>query len=197
MIELPYCGAPPLPGELLTRFNTDPVLIGALIVMVSLQWWATRHLPAHLRLRGLLGWLIAAAALISPLCALSVALFAARIAQHMILILVAAPLIAVALPAQAPRPVWMLWFSALAFFCALWFWHMPMPYEATFQSTAIYWCMHISLSVVPPHFGTPFCTIGALTLWTRWLPARSLPYRWDCWVHSSRSLTIPCSAGTC
>jgi putative membrane protein len=28
---------------------------------------------------------------------------------------------------------------------ALWYWHMPLPYEATFRSTLIYWCMHVSL----------------------------------------------------
>ena len=37
------------------------------------------------------GWLVAAAAFTSPLCALSVSLFSARIAQHMILVLIAAP----------------------------------------------------------------------------------------------------------
>ncbi len=145
MTELPYCGAPPLPGELLARFNTDPVLIAALIAIAGLHCWAARRLPGRQRLCGLLGWIIAAAALISPLCALSVALFAARIGQHMILALIAAPLIAVALPAQAPRTAWPLWLSALAFFGALWFWHMPLPYEATFQSTTVYWCMHLSL----------------------------------------------------
>lgn len=145
MSELPYCGVPPLPGELLMRFNTDPVLIAALIAIAGLQWWAVRRMPARQQLCGLLGWIVAAGALLSPLCALSVALFAARVAQHMILVLVAAPLIAVALPAHKPRSAWPLWCSALAFFCALWFWHMPLPYEATFQSTPIYWCMHLSL----------------------------------------------------
>jgi putative membrane protein len=27
----------------------------------------------------------------------------------------------------------------------LWFWHMPLPYEATFASTPVYWCMHVTL----------------------------------------------------
>jgi putative membrane protein len=147
MIELPYCGTPPLPGELLMRFNTDPVLIAALVAAASLQWWAARRLPPRQLFCGLVGWMIAAAAFLSPLCALSVALFAARVAQHMILVLVAAPLIAAGIPARAPRAVWPLWLSALAFFISLWFWHMPLPYDATFHSVAIYWCMHLSLFV--------------------------------------------------
>jgi putative membrane protein len=91
------------------------------------------------------GWMIAAAAFLSPLCALSVALFAARVGQHMILVLVAAPLIAAGMPFRAPRSVWPLWLSALAFFISLWFWHMPLPYDATFRSVAAYWGMHLSL----------------------------------------------------
>jgi len=31
------------------------------------------------------------------------------------------------------------------FFGLLWFWHMPVPYDATFASTTIYWAMHVSL----------------------------------------------------
>lgn len=141
-VPLPYCGAPPLPSELLTRFNWDPVLIVTLCALATLQLLATR------RARGaaLAGWSVALAAWVSPLCALSVALFSARIAQHMILLLAAAPLIARAWPPRRPRPArWPLWASAVAFLIALWYWHMPLPYESTFRSTLSYWCMHVSL----------------------------------------------------
>jgi putative membrane protein len=145
MTELPYCGTAPLPGELLMRFNSDPVLIAALIAAASLQLWAGRRSPPRRLFCGFIGWMIAAVAFLSPLCALSVALFAARAAQHMILILVAAPLIAAGMSSRAPRAVWPLWLSALAFFVSLWFWHMPLPYDATFHLVAAYWCMHLSL----------------------------------------------------
>jgi putative membrane protein len=149
--QLPYCGSSPLPGELLSRFNLDPVLIVALLAAIVWHGWAARRLSDDTQvskerlLSALFGWLIAAAAFLSPLCALSVALFAARVAQHMILVLIAAPLIAVGLPARAPRTAWPLGLSTLCFFFALWFWHMPLPYDATFHSTAIYWGMHLSL----------------------------------------------------
>jgi putative membrane protein len=65
----------------------------------------------------------------------------------MVLILLAAPLIAVSLPQPAPRRhrIRSLWLGAGAFFVALWFWHMPVPYDATFASSALYWLMHTTL----------------------------------------------------
>ena len=92
------------------------------------------------------GWLVAATAVISPLCALSVALFSARVSQHMILILVAAPLVAIGWPrARPPNTTPSLWMCTVAFFIALWIWHMPVPYDATFRSTWVYWIMHLTL----------------------------------------------------
>ncbi len=143
--ELSYCGSAPLPGELLMRFNLDPVLIAALILAAGLQLWVARRLPTSQLVCALAGWIVAAVAFLSPLCALSVALFSARVAQHMILALIAAPLIAIGMPSQKPAEEWLLWLSGLAFFASLWFWHMPLPYEATFRSVIIYWCMHLCL----------------------------------------------------
>jgi len=140
---LPYCGAPPDPGELLSRFNLDPVL------MVILAALAVAHLintnTVRLRAAAACGWAIAAVALLSPLCALSVSLFSARVGQHMLLVLVAAPLLALALRPTGSRSGWALWVYGIAFFVALWTWHMPAPYDATFRSTALYWAMHVTL----------------------------------------------------
>ncbi|HEV7714639.1 MAG TPA: cytochrome c oxidase assembly protein, partial [Steroidobacteraceae bacterium] len=98
------------------------------------------------RIQAAAGWLVAAVAFISPLCALSVSLFSARIGQHMMLLLIAAPLIALALPAShLQRGTRGLWATASAFFVALWVWHMPTPYDATFTSTALYGLMHLTL----------------------------------------------------
>jgi putative membrane protein len=142
--QLPYCGTPPSPATLLVRFNLDPVLIAALAIA------AIAHIT-YMRRRGAsstatAGWAITSLALISPLCALSVSLFSARVGQHMVLILCAAPLLALATPQVSLR--WArrnVWISALSFLVALWFWHMPAPYDATFDSTLIYWAMHLTL----------------------------------------------------
>ncbi len=141
---IPYCGLPPLPGELLTRFNIDPVLIVTLFALAAIHWWRGGG-PDGPRAAIVAGWAVAAVAFISPLCALSVSLFAGRIGQHMLLVLVAAPLIALGLPLRRSGRGWPVWLSAMVFFLALWFWHMPVPYESTFSSTTVYWCMHMTL----------------------------------------------------
>lgn len=97
-ISIPYCGTAPSPGEV--TWNLDPVLIAALIACAGVYILAMRRWP--LSMRGApspriwaftAGWLVLAASFISPLCNLGVALFSARIGQHMILILAAAPLL--------------------------------------------------------------------------------------------------------
>jgi putative membrane protein len=145
MVQLPYCGAAPLPGDLLARFNVDPIVISALILAAAFQLWRARPSPSGRLASVVSGWVVAAGAFLSPLCALSVALFSARVAQHMILVLIAAPLIALGMPMRRREASWPLGASALGFFLALWFWHMPLPYEASFGSVLLYWCMHLCL----------------------------------------------------
>jgi putative membrane protein len=139
---LPYCGLPPLPGELLHRFNLDPVLIAVLALLAGAHIRSVRSRLG--RVRATAGWVVACCALISPLCALSVSLFSVRVAQHMILVLLAAPLIATGWTETRRNPA-RLWAAAAAFFIALWFWHMPVPYDATFTSSTLYWAMHVTL----------------------------------------------------
>jgi Cytochrome c oxidase caa3 assembly factor (Caa3_CtaG) len=104
---IPYCGPPPSPGSLWLSWNLDPVLIGGLVAVLGLYVLgdlrlqrAGRGLGARQRAAFHSGWLITALALVSPLCALSVSLFAARVGQHMILTLLAAPLVAAGRPVQ-------------------------------------------------------------------------------------------------
>jgi putative membrane protein len=142
--SLPYCGTPPLPGTLLERFNLDPVLIVVLIAAAA--WHLTRLRGDPSRWRALCAWTSVAIALVSPLCALSVALFSARVGQHMLLLLTAAPLLGLTLPAPRLRHRRMeIWVTSLFLMLALWFWHMPAPYQATFESTSAYWLMHVTL----------------------------------------------------
>jgi putative membrane protein len=150
-IPIPYCGVAPLPGELLTRFNVDPILCGVLLGLATIH---VAELRGRMRKLAAAGWLVTAAAFISPLCALSVSLFSARIAQHMLLMLVAAPLLAVSIPRPpVQRSGTRLAFATAWVLIALWSWHMPVPYAATFTSDVVYWCMHLTL------FG------GATLLW--------------------------------
>ncbi|WP_423141747.1 cytochrome c oxidase assembly protein [Parablastomonas sp. CN1-191] len=155
---LPYCGAPPVPGSLWLRWNLDPVLLAGLAMLAAAHW---KVAPARLRASAMAGWAVTALALVSPLCALSVSLFSARVAQHMVMILVGAPLVAAALPGPAGSR-W-LWPVTAVFAAFLWIWHLPAPYTATLQSVPVYWSMHVTLFV------------SAVALWRELLSVRNRP----------------------
>jgi putative membrane protein len=140
--DTPYCGTPPLPGAVLWNFDLSLMIGLAAILLLA---WMPAGRGGDRRLL-LAGWVVLAAALLSPLCNLSVALFSARVAQHLVLLVVAAPLLALGLPpprrATAPGG---LALASAAFALALWSWHLPGPYGATFRSDPIYWAMQVSL----------------------------------------------------
>jgi len=153
---VPYCGAPVAPTALLGAWNLDPFLLAALLgLLVAYAAGVRRADPGRNRRAAFyLGWTITCLALISPLCRLSVSLFSARVGQHMILSLGAAPLVAygrpwrvyeallrLRLPPAPPRPL----LAATLFAVAIWYWHAPLPYDLTFASDVIYWCMHLSV----------------------------------------------------
>lgn len=133
----PFCGTPPLPAELWLRWTLDPLLLAGLAVALAVGMWAAAH-----RGRMLAGWALVALLFVSPLCAASMALFSARVAQHILLTLVAAPLIALALPRVRMPALPLAGLFALLF----WGWHAPGPYAATLQSDIVYWAMHLSLT---------------------------------------------------
>lgn len=155
---VPYCGAPPVPGHV--NWNPDPVLIALLLAVSAAYALGCRGKDAprpHERALFGGGMLTAAAALISPLCNLSVALFSARVAQHMVLILIAAPLIVLGRPERVLARLislgrWnaaferrVMTIGAVAFAITIWTWHMPGPYDETLRNNTIYWTMHITL----------------------------------------------------
>jgi putative membrane protein len=137
-----YCGVASVPDDWLLRWNLDPTLIG-----VALALFALHALVAHRgsRLPFAAGLGLALFAWISPLCALGVALFSARAAQHALLALAAAPLLARGLPYRASGSPRAAAVAAAAFAAVTWFWHAPEPYDWTFRSTGAYWAMHSSL----------------------------------------------------
>ena len=134
-----YCGAPPLPGGV--TWNLDPWLGAALVVSLACALRLRTDRPALLS-----GWAVLAFALVSPLCSLSVALFSARVGQHLLILLVAAPLLAIGLPAGRRIPGTAgIAAAAICFAVLLWCWHLQGPYAATFRSDLMYWVMHLSL----------------------------------------------------
>lgn len=128
-----YCGPAPLPGELMLRWNLDPF---AIAVIVILAVWTGRSRP------GATAIAVLAIAFLSPLCALSSALFSARIVHHVLLVAVAAPLLALARPARKESGVGLPFLLATA---TLWLWHLPAAYDAALSDMVIYWAMQASL----------------------------------------------------
>ncbi|NYE22801.1 cytochrome c oxidase assembly protein [Pigmentiphaga litoralis] len=178
---LPYCGAPAIPVTLWSSWNLDPWLIAGFAIAAAAYWrgGAAGRGAVSSREQAYFyaGWAVALLTLISPLCALSVALFSARVAQHMLLVLVAAPLMVLGRgqvmlqlprwahpPVAAKRVVGSGRLACAVFAMALWFWHAPGPYSQTFDSTLTYWAMHASLFA------------AAVMLWRAMLPrhARSV-----------------------
>ena len=135
-----YCGPAPVPSDLWTRWNTDPLLLAALI---ALSVAVARGKSSDARA----GWSALALMFIvfvSPLCALSSALFSARVFHHMLLVTVVAPLLARAfpLPRAGTPPLAML---VAAHTIVLWLWHAPGPYAWGLASVPSYWLMQLSL----------------------------------------------------
>jgi putative membrane protein len=149
----PYCGIAPLPEEIAGRWNLDPALLAVLAAgLVGYRLAAPRGGSSYAFLAG---WAVLAVAFVSPLCSLGVALFSARVMQHLLLSLLAAPLLVAGLAAPASpavergatRPASAAWLWAGCFAVIFWFWHAPGPYAATFRSPTAYWAMHASILV--------------------------------------------------
>lgn len=131
-----YCGAPPHPYDWLGRWNFDPLLLVALTIVAAL---ALRS--AHPR-ASLAAVAVLAVAFVSPLCALGVALFSARAVHHVLLVAIAAPLAALALPARGSRHLGIAFGVSTA---TLWVWHLPTLYDRALGDTPVYWLMQLSL----------------------------------------------------
>ncbi len=178
---LAHEGLPLAPHDLPSAWNWDPLmLLGlALGTMVYARglWvlWARAGTGA-----GVGRWQAASfaagvyalfVALVSPLDALSHALFSAHMAQHMVLILVAAPLLVYGAPllpalwalprqqrvaaghwwngAKSVRALWRLLTQPLVvwvlFALTLWVWHLPRLYQTAVASSAVHFLEHSSM----------------------------------------------------
>ena len=146
MDSIPYCGLPPLAENWLTRWNFDPPLMAALAVLAILLGAALQKAPIRAKATGLAGYGLLLVAFVSPLCALTMSLFSARVGQHLWLVLVAMPLLAEATQ-QLRLPRFPLTLSAASLAVFMWFWHLPYGYALTLQSHAAYWAMHLSLII--------------------------------------------------
>lgn len=157
---LPYCGAAPVPGALMERWNLDPWLLLAMLA-VPLLLRAPLRQAGRPRRAFIAAWVVAAVLFVSPFCALTSALFAARTVHHLLLVAVLAPLVVLALPRPLPAPGGLTVWTALHAL-VLWAWHAPGLYAAALSGDALYWAMQASLLA------------SAVLLWSRLLAAEPL-----------------------
>ncbi len=135
-----YCGPAAIPVDFWTRWNFDPLLLGALAALAIV---VARGHSANARA----GWgaiVLMLVIFVSPLCALASALFSARVAHHVFLVAAVAPLLAMAFPIRgmgsAPLAVLVATHAVV-----LWIWHAPGLYEWGLASVPAYWLMQASL----------------------------------------------------
>ena len=175
---LAHPGQPPAPHDLWSAWNLHPVLLAGLL----LAGWAYRRGRTGGPRRPVDTWrarcftmaLVALGlALLSPLDALSNALASAHMVQHLLLLLVAAPLLALSAPSSAilrgsPLAVrrasgrWRrrlglthgnlavlrhpaaVWLLQVG---VLWFWHAAAPYDAALDNQFLHLLEHASFLV--------------------------------------------------
>jgi putative membrane protein len=138
-IDIAYCGRPPVPAELAAAWNLDAPL---LLALAGLGWLIARY--ARRRAPGWLAFALLVLVFVSPLCALTAALFSARVLHHVVLVAMVAPLLVVAFgPRRAlPLPSGTVF---LAHWVLLWLWHAPGPYLWALDTVAGYWLMQTTL----------------------------------------------------
>ena len=157
----PYCGAAPVPADLLGRWNLDPILLAG-IGLVALLLWRAGETGVQRRLTTAV-LALALFLFVSPFCALSSALFSARVTHHVLLAAVLAPLLVHALPEAKTR--WPgslgLWTGVQA--VTFWLWHSPGFYAEALSSDAIYWAMQGSLTLTAIGFWAALRRASALT----------------------------------
>jgi putative membrane protein len=143
----PYCGEAPGPEIWLSRWNLDPVLWVALLLLAVVLWRVSAgHNLTPRRLHGLRGaWALTVVLYVSPLCALSSAFFTVRVIHHLALVLAMAPLLVFGLEPWMRRLPTPLWTSTAISVVVFWAWHAPAPYAAALSSDGVYALMQFTL----------------------------------------------------
>jgi putative membrane protein len=148
----PYCGPAPLPQDLIVRWNLDPILLGAMAAVAMLHLVALVRVSEFRRKQWFfaVSWLTLLALFVSPLCALSSALFSVRVAHHVILVVLIVPILLLSLPdrwrALPFRSGMLAAFAFVVHTNVIWFWHAPPAYAFALSDDLAFWVMQLSLA---------------------------------------------------
>ena len=138
----PYCGIAPLPEDWLMRWNLDPWLLAVLALTLAFSG----RMPAGSRPSIRYAAAVCAFLFVSPFCAVSSALFTARVVPHVLLATVLSPMLAAAIPRLGQRiPLTLTAWTALQAL-VFWAWHAPPFYEAALSNDALFWLMQVSVT---------------------------------------------------
>lgn len=175
---LAHQGQPPVPHDLWDAWNLDPLIVFGLVIAgwvhhngeapgrrAQIEVWRSRCF--------VVGLVVIGVALISPLDALASALASAHMVQHVLLLLVAAPLLAFSSPfgrlfrgspvvvrrrlGRWPRRIGLtpsrlrvlrlasvVWLAHVA---AIWIWHGAVPYGAALRNEPVHIVEHASFLI--------------------------------------------------
>jgi len=167
-------------SEVMTWWTWEPVVVALLAVSALLYLIGSRRMGRVRMLHVAAfagGWISLLIALVSPLDALGGILFSAHMAQHEVLMIIAAPLLVLgrplvamlwALPASwripiahffQTRPIAATWrfftapiIAVVVHAIALWIWHLPVLYEATLRNDTIHALQHTTFIVTAALF---------------------------------------------
>lgn len=159
---------PPAQPLSLSLWSWEPEVLAALAAGTAGWLWVSTRFPTR-RPQRLCGWAalaVAALALLSPLHAAAERSFTFHMAQHLLLMMVAAPLLALALPSaflgwlrrrRVLGPVvtalWTPLPAFLLYHAVLFGWHLPALYDAALRVEALHALQHATF------------LLGSLALW--------------------------------
>ena len=140
-IWIPYCGVAPGPGEWLARWNFDPLVLAGLTGATAafLRWAPADRLQRRCFLAAMA---LCVLLFVSPFCALTSALFSARVVHHLVLTTAVAPLLAWSWSGRVPGSLGS-WVGLHA--VIFWGWHSPPVYGWALSNDALYWLMQATL----------------------------------------------------
>ncbi|MDQ4133990.1 MAG: cytochrome c oxidase assembly protein [Actinomycetota bacterium] len=179
-----HAGRPLEPHDLWWTWNLDPLLLGGVLLAVWAYWRGAQRGQHRRPVDTRRAWCFAGAmmavgvALVSPLDALSGSLASAHMVQHVLLLLVAAPLLALSNPMTtllrgsppAVRKGSRRWRQRLAWrgehllptrhpvaawvvaVTTLWFWHAGVPYDAAVEHHVLHVVEHLTFLVTAVWF---------------------------------------------
>lgn len=160
-----------IPSDVWTHWNTDPLLLLWLLLPLALYLRGAWSFPAARwrTISFIAAMLTLFVALMTPIEAISVSLFSVHMIQHLLLVLVVAPLLALSRPSapllRGMPPRWRktlgsvvhhasiraLWqklarpvTASILHITALWLWHIPALYSAALNNPVVHLLEHAS-----------------------------------------------------